>query len=255
MYGYNDYDGPNSELTAKIVSAKDESDEDASFDANPLQAGFWMDGDSLAPPCGTSISILRKLLQSLDINKNDVLYDLGCGDGRVCLEAWHIYQCRTVGIEVEQDLVDRAQYLVKAELKRQRDIPTFQSTGSTTECEPQIYKMDLRSALDLLVAGNNNIKLDRYRYTDNTDTGTTTTASIYLPEPTIVVLYLLPEALSEIASQLGNVLQNIINCRIVCNSWGIPSWEPIQVIELREEGEQSTKIFVYTRQSVPNIEP
>ena len=88
MYGYTDYDGPRTVTTATAIAASSPVDplED---DDNPLQVGFWMEGDSMAPPCGTSVSTIHSILQFLQLHGDDVLYDLGCGDGRICLEAWH----------------------------------------------------------------------------------------------------------------------------------------------------------------------
>jgi hypothetical protein len=42
-----------------------------------------MDGDSLAPPCGTSISTVYQIIEFVSICKNDIVYDVGCGDGRI----------------------------------------------------------------------------------------------------------------------------------------------------------------------------
>lgn len=38
-------------------------------------------------------------MELADINENDVVYDLGCGDGRLCIIASRLYGCKAVGIE------------------------------------------------------------------------------------------------------------------------------------------------------------
>ena len=38
------------------------------------------------------------LLECADLDKNDVLYDLGCGDGRILIAAARLYKARCVGI-------------------------------------------------------------------------------------------------------------------------------------------------------------
>ena len=71
---------------------------------NPLRAGMWMDGDSLAPPCGCEPSIITPLLSLLNLTNTDILYDLGCGDGRICFKAVQEYPIlKAVGVEIEED--------------------------------------------------------------------------------------------------------------------------------------------------------
>jgi SAM-dependent methyltransferase len=208
MYGYSDYHGPNTVLIA------DEEDDSLT---NPLQAGFWMEGDSLAPPCGTPRATIHDILQRLSITASDVLYDLGCGDGRVCLEAWHIYQCRAIGVEVERALVDRAEGLIAA-------------APAGFGAPPQVHCMDLRRVFPEWFE----------RVSDA------------FPLPTVVFLYLLPESLLELESQLAKLLRSVPQCRLVCNSWGIPHWKAMQEETIRDSsGVLSTTIYVYTHESVP----
>jgi len=57
---------------------------------------------------------VRKILRSAKIKKNDVLYDLGSGDGRIVITAAKEYGIKTVGIEKNSIL----QWLSKWNLKR-----------------------------------------------------------------------------------------------------------------------------------------
>jgi SAM-dependent methyltransferase len=214
LYGYSDYHGPNT-----VLIAEDEVEDDAT--TNPLQAGFWMEGDSLAPPCGTARSTIHEILERLHITAADVLYDLGCGDGRVCLEAWHIYHCRAIGVEVERDLVDRAEVLIASAKDASR--------GSSPL--PQVYCMDLRRVF-----------LEWFQEDGPSDD---------FPLPTIVFLYLLPDSLLEMESQFGKLLHVAPKCRLVCNSWGISHWKALQEETIRESSGVLTKVYVYTRESVP----
>ena len=79
----------------------DEEDEE-----NPLN-GFWLEGDSLAPPCQADLSVVNEIIKLAKPSKDSVLFDLGCGDGRICLEATKQYGCRSVGIEIEECLIDK----------------------------------------------------------------------------------------------------------------------------------------------------
>jgi SAM-dependent methyltransferase len=236
LHGYSDYNGPSS-VVGGLVAGHDSDDDDD--DMNPLQAGFWMEGDSLAPPCGTSISAIHKMLDIANVNAEDVLYDFGCGDGRVCIEAWHLYRCKAIGIELEQDLVDRANALIS------------QTTAAISHAKhsnnaPQIYRMDLRQVLDRLSSQCVTDEFSR----DSSLAADEEVASIVWPNPTVILLYLLPEALSEIEPQLSKLIQCLhSNLRIICNTWGLPAWKATKD-ELITDGKSTTKVFMYTRPSV-----
>jgi len=80
-------------------------DYDAGEEDNPLQ--MWLEGDSLAPPCQADLDIVTHILNLAQPGPDSVLYDLGCGDGRICIEATRRFGCRSVGCEIEASLVAR----------------------------------------------------------------------------------------------------------------------------------------------------
>ncbi|MEM5854640.1 MAG: class I SAM-dependent methyltransferase [Candidatus Aenigmatarchaeota archaeon] len=45
------------------------------------------------------ISTVRKMLKLAEVNRKDILYDLGAGDGRVVITAAKEFGCKAVGIE------------------------------------------------------------------------------------------------------------------------------------------------------------
>jgi predicted RNA methylase len=61
----------------------------------------------------SSVNVIGQALQEANIKENDVLYDLGCGDGRVCIIASKGFGCRSVGIELDKDVVEQAKNNVK----------------------------------------------------------------------------------------------------------------------------------------------
>lgn len=269
MYGYSDYDGPRvhfsdehskdetepqSGSSSSAIMRKDVTEgddvvvDDDDEDMNPLQVGFWMDGDSMAPPCGTSVPTIHKILEMAELCPDDVLYDLGCGDGRVCLETWHLYQCQTIGIEVEADLVERAQTLISRQLSN-TDTPE-----TNLRTLPRVYQMDLRQALDLLLKrAMNDVGQQQAAPHSHTDWSGGDEV-LDLPLPTVLVLYLLPEALAEIEPQLSKLLHYTPNCRIVCNTWGFKTWKAVKETVVQEETAAgvSTAVFVYTQKSLQN---
>jgi SAM-dependent methyltransferase len=61
-----------------------------------------------SPYVPTPISIVREMLDLAEVGKDDILYDLGCGDGRLILTAAVEYGAKCVGIEIRKDLVEKA---------------------------------------------------------------------------------------------------------------------------------------------------
>jgi SAM-dependent methyltransferase len=52
--------------------------------------------------------VVRRMLELAEIKKNDVLYDMGSGDGRVVIEAAKKFGIRAVGVDLNPELVARA---------------------------------------------------------------------------------------------------------------------------------------------------
>ncbi len=57
---------------------------------------------------GTPEGLIRPILDSLHLQTSDVLFDLGCGDGRILKAAAETYGCRAVGVEHNPELAARA---------------------------------------------------------------------------------------------------------------------------------------------------
>uniref|UniRef100_A0A7R9WLQ2 DOT1 domain-containing protein n=1 Tax=Craspedostauros australis TaxID=1486917 RepID=A0A7R9WLQ2_9STRA len=304
LYGYTDYDGPNleaaadhrrqqsshvmpmtsSQYTQQQQQQQDRNDryfEEEDDDENdPLRAGMWMEGDSLAPPCGSSIPLIHSILEFGKVTDDDVMYDFGAGDGRVCLEALVRKQCRhCVGVELEEDLVEKGNKMIEnlpAEYKAIKSAAAV-ATSASTEVEPgdadrpspqdaaqrtapriQLVQADLRTVLDALVkqaatVRNDEAKLDELNAkTDEAggkgdeDKGGGVECE-KLPLPTVIVLYLLPDAIAEIQAELLYLMKK--DCRIIFNTWGFPSsceLKPIDVTEVHERNGASTSLFLYT---------
>jgi SAM-dependent methyltransferase len=281
LYGYSDYNGPqeftNEDSTTTTTAATvaaiaaaaandgDDEDESDGENDNPLQVGFWMEGDSLAPPCGSSISTIHQILDFASVTADDVLYDLGCGDGRVCLEAYAQRHCRTtIGIEVEEDLVERAQELIG----RLPKLSTNKEGEQRQPDMPRVIQADLRVVLDTLLetARQNRGGEDSIGNVPNTSTTIDSMEQQQLPLPTVIILYLLPEALAELAPRFEGLLEaSCGTLRIVCNTWAFPKWRPTLRTEIAEREASSsgdgggnnivtTSLFLYTSESLVSAE-
>jgi len=59
------------------------------------------DAPDLAPFVPTPLAVVEKMLEMAELDKDDVLYDLGCGDGRIVIAAARDYGARAVGIDLD----------------------------------------------------------------------------------------------------------------------------------------------------------
>jgi len=57
----------------------------------------------------TPQDVVEKMLEAANVGKDDLLYDLGSGDGRILIEAAKKHGCRAVGLEIDRDLVNLSQ--------------------------------------------------------------------------------------------------------------------------------------------------
>ncbi len=99
----------------------------------------------------TPQEVVDKMLELAEVTKDDLIYDLGCGDGRIVVTAAKKYGCRCVGYDIDPERVieslenvkeNNVQNLVRIE---QRDI----------------FTLDLRDAsvISLYLLSSLNVKL------------------------------------------------------------------------------------------------
>jgi ubiquinone/menaquinone biosynthesis C-methylase UbiE len=69
---------------------------------------------SIAPFVQTPLEVAKRMLDLSQVKAGEVLYDLGCGDGRLIILAGKDIGAKATGIELREDLVERA----KTEIKR-----------------------------------------------------------------------------------------------------------------------------------------
>ena len=71
---------------------------------------------SLGPILSTPRELIAALLELAEVGPDDHLVDLGCGEGRVVVEASRITGCRVTGVETDERLVKRARANIAGEL-------------------------------------------------------------------------------------------------------------------------------------------
>jgi SAM-dependent methyltransferase len=64
---------------------------------------------TLAPFVPTPQDVVQRMLTLAKVGPSDVVYDLGCGDGRVVIAAARMFGARGVGIDIDAALIARAE--------------------------------------------------------------------------------------------------------------------------------------------------
>ena len=81
------------------------------------------DPESLAPYVPTPQEVVNRMLELAEVTSDDVVYDLGCGDGRIVITAALRYGARGVGIDFDPERIAEAN--ANAELQGVEDLVTF----------------------------------------------------------------------------------------------------------------------------------
>ena len=68
---------------------------------------------SIAPFVQTPLEVAKKMLELSRVKEGDTLYDMGCGDGRLIILAVKEIGAKATGIELREDLVERARTEIK----------------------------------------------------------------------------------------------------------------------------------------------
>ena len=160
----------------------------------------WIEGDSLAPPCQSEYKVVDEVLKHVKIDSSDVVYDLGCGDGRICIRAAEKYKSKAIGIEIEPVLVEKG-----------RD---------------KIQQMNLQHLVEIIQGDL--LQQDFFN-------------------ATVIVTYLLPEAMELLAPVLIKALKRGV--RVICNTWGLPRhihWPRVESIDLYPTSNTTLLLYLPT---------
>ncbi len=71
----------------------------------------WTNGEASFIP--TPLEVVDRMLELARVTKDDVVYDLGSGDGRIVIKAAKEYGARGVGIEIDPKLVKQSRAKAK----------------------------------------------------------------------------------------------------------------------------------------------
>lgn len=100
---------------------------------------------------GTPQVTVDRMLETAGVSKDDVVYDLGCGDGRFPITAAKRYGCRSVGVEIDSKLVAKAR----------KNVADNGLEGLVEIREGDLFDVDLRPAtvVTLYLLPEINVKL------------------------------------------------------------------------------------------------
>ena len=71
------------------------------------------DAPDLAPFVPTPMAVVEKMLEMAEVDETDILYDLGCGDGRIVILAATKYGARGIGIDIDPQRIKEANAAAK----------------------------------------------------------------------------------------------------------------------------------------------
>ena len=89
----------------------------------PPTATARRQAESLAPYVPTPYDVVNRMLELAEVTRDDVVYDLGCGDGRIVITAAERFGARGVGIDYDPERIAEAN--ANAARRGVQDLVTF----------------------------------------------------------------------------------------------------------------------------------
>ena len=86
----------------------------------------------------TPQEVVDKMLELAAVTKKDIVYDLGCGDGRIVLTAARKYGCKAKGFDIDPERIKDCKANFEKEKKETQDLVKFE--------QKDIFKQDLTDA-------------------------------------------------------------------------------------------------------------
>jgi len=125
-------------IISGLLLAPTISEQDAAQEANNQEQA------ERTPDCvyvGTPYDVIDKMLEIGSIRRGDLVYDLGCGDGRIVVAAAKRYGCRGVGYDINPERIRESRQNVQQN-----------QVGPLVKIKQgDIFKVDLRPANVLML--------------------------------------------------------------------------------------------------------
>jgi precorrin-6B methylase 2 len=108
------------------------------------------------PYVSTPDEVVAEMLRIANVDQDDMLYDLGCGDGRIVITAAKMYGCRGVGIDIDPERIresrenaikagvsDKVQFiqldLFEAEIREASVVTIYLLSGVNLRLRPKLF--------------------------------------------------------------------------------------------------------------------
>jgi SAM-dependent methyltransferase len=101
------------------------------------------------PYVPTKPEVVAKMLEMARVGKDDVLYDLGCGDGRIVITAAKLFGTRGVGIDINPERINESRENAAAEKVTDRVTFLQQDLFQTDFHEASVVTLYLLSSVNL----------------------------------------------------------------------------------------------------------
>jgi SAM-dependent methyltransferase len=88
------------------------------------------------PYVPTPVEVVDRMLEMANVGPSDILYDLGCGDGRIVIQAASRFGTRGVGIDIDPERIEECK--VNAAKANVEDLVTF--------LNQDLFRTDIRQA-------------------------------------------------------------------------------------------------------------
>ena len=109
------------------------------------------DNSSLAPFVPSPDDVVNRMLTLAEVTKDDVVYDLGCGDGRIVITAAQRFGARGVGIDIDPQRI--------AESNANADRAGVQHLVSFIEQDAMTVDVSDATVVTLYLLSSSNMKL------------------------------------------------------------------------------------------------
>jgi len=208
----------------------------------------------LAPFNPTSDEVQGMILDMLaPLGSDDVLFDLGCGDGRFLVRAARRFKgLRCVGIEYDKVFATRAQESV-------RNVSAADDDGGGHDDSTNLrHRIHIRhgDCLDLSTTANEHTSVDgdeQLQLPPSPDSTTATAEAgslcrdLTLADATCIYVYLLPQGIERVKPILEDVVakkrsKNKRDLRIVTYLFSVKGWEPTHV---DRTSKSSSPLYLY----------
>ena len=73
-----------------------------------IESLFSQDNPSLAPFVPSPYDVVQRMLTLAEVTRDDIVYDIGCGDGRIVITAAQRFGARGVGIDIDPQRIAEA---------------------------------------------------------------------------------------------------------------------------------------------------